>query len=165
MQDCQPCSFNVACRAADLFSRTPINSRDAEQSSDSSICISPLSATDRPSHTFLQQGCTTTKLCFSIRHTTEAYLLKHPGRLQIQVAGKQAVLHVRQHVHSTLADHHSFHYKFHQISLKEYSLARSLQQALLCAQPLVHFICEVPHNQQLYVDFSRTTQHAHFIFQ
>ena len=103
----------------------------------------------------LQQGCTTTKLCFSIRHTTESYLLKHPGRLQLTSCMQTGRRNIS--VNTSTAPWlitTPFITNFSQISLKEYSLARSLQQALLCSQPLVQSICEVPHNQQLEVDIS-----------
>jgi hypothetical protein len=56
-------------------------SEKAQRSSDSSICISPFSTTDRLI-ILLQQGCTTINYA-SRSGTPPRYLLKHPRRLQL----------------------------------------------------------------------------------
>lgn len=142
MQDCQPCSFNVACSAADLFFQGHRSIR--EKLNGSAI---------RRSTDFLallQQGCTTTNYASRSgtppRLTTPSLPSAETSRAFApykSYANRPSYIS-RQHAHITLADQ-SFISLLFQISLEEYTLVRSLQQALL--KPLVHFICKVPHTQ------------------
>jgi hypothetical protein len=142
MQDCQPYSFNVACSAADLFFQGHRSIR--EKLNGSAI---------RRSTDFLallQQGCTTTNYASRSgtppRLTTPSLPSAETSRAFApykSYANRPSYIS-RQHAHITLADQ-SFISLLFQISLRNTAWSEACSR--LSSNPLVHFICKVPHSQ------------------
>lgn len=129
MQDCQPCSFNVACSAADLFFqghrsiREKLNGSAIRRSTDFSPFFSKVAPQQimhlDPAH---HRG-------LPLLHF---HLLKHPGRLHLtsRMQTGRPTFPVNMPTSPWLISRPFISLLF-QISLEEYSLVRSLQQALL----------------------------------